>query len=211
MENMVNMKGKPEHRFVKSGTKAQSMELYRRTRYLGCVLIAAVLVATAIQARAAFSELGLAGQYAALTTYVGNQGPDVNIGSEATNIYGDVGLGPYSDGTAEKATIHGNLYVDSTSNTSIHPDLIVTGTRFNNQNLAPAVADAFSASLYFHNLTPQQSYGNINGSFTFNGTNGLNVISVMSVNMHDTLTINGSANSQFVFNISGGFTLDGEI
>lgn len=196
------------HQFPK-GMKAAPMEHRRRLRYLSAVLIATALIATAARSHAAFSELGLAGQYAALTTYVGNQGPDVDIGSAATNIYGDVGLGPYSNGTAEKATIHGNFYVDSRSTTSIHSDLIVTGTRFNNQNLAPAVADAFAASAYFHSLTPQQTYGDIGGSFTFTGTSGRNVISLGSVNEQETLTISGPANSQFVFNISGGFILNG--
>jgi len=185
------------------------MKNYFRLSNAAIVVAFASLSFFATGANASFVELGQAGQFAALTTYIGTHGPDVGIGSEATTITGDVGLGPYSGGSAIKATINGNLFVDTNSHTDIHSDLHVTGTIFFNQNLAGAVADAFSASNFFAGLAPMQTYGNIGGAFTFNGIDGRNVIAINSVNTHDTLTINGSANSQFVFNISSGFILNG--
>jgi hypothetical protein len=144
-----------------------------------------------------------------LSTSIDNKGADIGIGSGATTITGDVALGPNSAGTAEKATINGNLFVDSTSTTSIHPDLIVTGSTFLNQNLSGPVADAFAASNFFKSLAPSQTFGNISGDFTFTGAAGRNVFSLNSVNEQGTLTINGSSTSQFIFNITAGFILNG--
>ena len=172
-------------------------------------VVASLGLLVASTANASFVELGSAGHFTALSTNVGTSGADVGIGSADTTITGDVGLGPYSGGTAEKATIHGNFYVDSTSTTSIHPDLIVTGSTFLNQNLSGAVADAFAASNFFQSLAPTQTYGAISGDTTFTGGAGRNVFSLSSVNEQGTITIVGSASSQFVFNISGGFTLNG--
>src|ERR1700732_4216822 len=85
--------------------------------------VASLLIITSAQA--AFVELGAAGFFTVLSTNQGTQGADIDIGSAATTITGNVGLGPDSSGTAEKTTINGNLYVDGTSTTSIHPDLAV--------------------------------------------------------------------------------------
>ena len=178
----------------------------------GVAVVAAVtILLVIIPAQAAFVELGAAGFFTVLSTDQGTQGANIDIGSAATTISGNVGLGPDSFGTAEKATINGNLYVDSTSTTSIHPDLLVHGNTFTNQNLSSPVSDAFAASNFFHSLAPNQTYGNITGNFTFSGGPGRNVISLSSVNTQDTLTISGSASSQFVFNITNGFILNGGI
>lgn len=179
------------------------------TRCLAVTLIGAIALFAAANTQASFVELGQAGQFSALSTNVGNNGGVVDIGSADTTITGNVGLGPNSSGTAEKATINGNFYVDQTSATSIHPDLAVNGSTFLNQNLSGAVADAFAASNFFKSLAATQTFGAISGDMTFTGTNGRNVISLGSVNEQGTITIVGSASSQFIFNISGGFTLNG--
>lgn len=177
----------------------------------GVAVVAAVAVVLSITpAQAAFVELGAAGFFTVLSTNQGTQGADIDIGSAATTITGNVGLGPYSFGTAEKATINGNLYVDSTSTTSIHPDL-VHGNTFTSQNLNGPVSDAFAASNFFHSLAPNQTYGDVTGNFTFSGGPGRSVISLSSVNTQATLTISGSASSQFIFNITNGFILNGGI
>ncbi len=163
----------------------------------------------ATDAQAVIMELGRAGSYSVLSTNVGTRGAQIGIGSEATTITGNVGLGGYSYGSAIKATIRGNLMVDATSTTSIHSDLRVTGSTTLGANLSGAVADAFAASNFFSSLSASQTYTNIGGSFTFNGTDGRNVIALTSVDTHETLTINGSASSQFIFNISAGFILNG--
>ena len=129
----------------------------------------------ASRSQAAFSELGRAGTFTVLTTNIDTTGAEVGIGSEATTITGDVGLGPYSNGSAIKATVNGDLYVDKNSNTSIHSDLVVNGSTFTNQDLSGAVKDAFKASDAFAKLNPAQTFGDISGAFTFTGHTGLNV------------------------------------
>jgi hypothetical protein len=178
-------------------------------RFAFLAIFTASLSVFSSQAGAAFAELGAAGQYTVLTTSVGNNGANVDIGSGATDIYGDVALGPNSTGAAIKATIHGNLFVDSSSTTDMHTDLSVTGSTFVNQNLAGANTAAFSASNYFAQLAPMQTFGNVSGDTIFSGASGLNVFSLSSVNEQGTLTISGNASSKFVFNISGGFILNG--
>src|SRR4051794_33539863 len=103
--------------------------------FIAPAIAVAFLGLLATRSEAAFAELGAAGQYTVLTTNIDTHGAEVGIGSGATTITGDVALGPYSDGSAIKATINGNLYVDQTSTTSIHSDLIVNGQTFLNQNL----------------------------------------------------------------------------
>jgi hypothetical protein len=67
---------------------------------------------------------------------------------------------------------------------------------------AAAAATAQSVSDYAKGLTATQTFGNINRTLTITGNGGLNVIDVANI-QNATLTINGSANDYFVFNVSG--------
>jgi hypothetical protein len=195
--------------------KKNTIDTSHRTRnsWFRQILLATALVTPFLftqTSNAGFAELGRAGNFVALSTNVGTNGANIDIGSGATTITGNVGLGPYSYGKAIKATIHGNLYVAPTSTTDIHSDLNVTGQRFDNYDLTGAVADAFAASNFFSSLAPTQTFGTIgDAGATFSGTDGRNVISLTSVNTHGNITITGSASSQFVFNITEGFILNG--
>jgi hypothetical protein len=193
----------------RSLSSVKSVLLLSNARHIAFAILGCLSVLIAGTANATFVELGTAGAYTVLSTSIDNKGADFGIGSGATTITGDVALGPNSSGTVEKATINGNLFVDSTSTTSIHSDVVVTGSTFLNQNLSGAVADAFAASNFFKSLAPTQTFADITGDFTITGTAGRNVISLNSVNEQGTLTINGSSTSQFVFNITAGFILNG--
>jgi len=148
--------------------------------------------------------LGQAGSFAVLALANGS----IDIGTAATTITGDVGVGPLESGTLEKATIDGHLFVDPTATVSIHPDLIVTcGT--STKNLSGADADARAASLADAALPPTQVFGNITSTTTITGNGGLNVIDVGTIDLMDTLTLAGTASDVFIINVSGDFTCNG--
>jgi len=148
--------------------------------------------------------LGQAGSFAVLALANGS----IDIGTAATTITRDGGVGPNESGTLEKATINGHLFVDPTATVSIHPDLIVTcGT--STKNLSGADADARAASLADAALPPTQVFGNITSTTTITGNGGLNVIDVGTINLMDTLTLAGTASDVFIINVSGDFTCNG--
>ena len=66
------------------------------------------------------------------------------------------------------------------------------------------VASANSVASNFASLTPTQTFSSINGTQTITGNGGLNVINVGSL-QNPTLTISGTANDKFVFNVSGQY------
>ena len=72
------------------------------------------------------------------------------------------------------------------------PDSIIT---------ASALASADEVSLYASGLAATQSFGTLSGTSTISSTTSLNVINITKF-QNDILTINGSANDYFVFNIS---------
>jgi len=122
--------------------------------------------------------LGSAGSFAVLAMADGS----IDIGTAATTITGDVGVGPRESGSLLKATIDGHLFVDPTANVDIHPDLIVTcGT--STEDLSGADADARAASSVDAALPPTQTFGNITSSTTITGSGGLRDCKVFSRGM----------------------------
>lgn len=113
--------------------------------------------------------------------------------------------------------ISGTAYNDLSnwgSSSNPNPNIInagtITGGISSNTSLSQAGTDATIAVTNVNGITPTQSFGNglYNGT-TVGGTTGLNVISVSNGLFLSgaSLTINGSSNDQFVFNISGGLDL----
>ena len=68
---------------------------------------------------------------------------------------------------------------------------------------AAAAATAQSVSTFASGLAATQTFTTINNNLTINGSGGLNVIDVGSI-QNANLTINGSTSDYFVFNVTGG-------
>ena len=94
------------------------------------------------------------------------------------------------------------VYEDSTTNISGSLQNPLTFVSVPTSQTAAAAATAQSVSNYASGLTATQTFTTINNTATINGNGGLNVISVGKI-QNATLTINGSANDYFVFNVSG--------
>ncbi|HLQ37057.1 MAG TPA: choice-of-anchor A family protein [Planctomycetota bacterium] len=150
--------------------------------------------------------LGAAASYAVLAL----DGADLDIGSAATQIDGDVGLGVNTTGSMIKATITGKLFRDPTSTAAQHPDLVVNGGTFV-ASLGSASSNALAASSAFAAMTPTQTFGNLTQqSITITGTGGLNVIQIQSLSVvGGTLTFVGGPSDTFLINVLGNFTWNG--
>jgi uncharacterized repeat protein (TIGR01451 family) len=159
-----------------------------------------------VPANSAFN-LGQAANY----TVLGMTGANVIFGSEATTVNGNVGLGANDTGSLIKATINGKLFRDPSVDSGIisSKDLTVTGGIVT-QSLAQAVADALAANTALNAKPATQVLGNIgDGTTTINLSNGINVISIASVNTHGVININGPIDAAVVFKVAGGFTCNG--
>jgi hypothetical protein len=128
------------------------------------------------------------------------------------DVNGTVGLGPNSTASSlQKSTVSGQLIVDpsatfDTSNfaTDFH---LLGGVVV--QSLATAQSDANSLNSSYGALVAPagNTFGVLDASTTFSGGAGQNVYSIGEVNFNsDVLTISGPSSSQFIINISGGFT-----
>jgi len=109
-----------------------------------------------------------------------------------SNIFGDVILGPNG---SFKSTAQ--LAVTSTQNAAL---------------IAQAAADARAASTFAAGLAATNSLTSLqfsHSSQTINGTAGLNVLNLSSVNLdHDTLILSAPAGGSFVLNVTGDFVLN---
>ena len=151
--------------------------------------------------------LGVAGQSAIVvvgpnSSITMNSGPvtstapfgDLLVGQNTTVSFsggnnGGLPDGLYTDGTA---SISGSL--QNPFNTFTVPTS-VTQSAFNSANSVSSTNAA---------LTPTQTFSSITGTQTITGNGGLNVINVGSL-QNPTLTISGTANDKFVFNVSGSY------
>ncbi len=95
-----------------------------------------------------------------------------------------------------------SVYEDSTVNVSGSLQNPLTFVTVPTSQTAAAAATAQSVSQSASGLTATQTFSSINNNQTINGNGGLNVIDVGSI-QNANLTINGSANDYFVFNVSG--------
>jgi len=152
-------------------------------------------------------SLGQAKDYAVLGI-----GGDVSVSSDfsvyqsATVIDGNVGMGPYNTwGHGIDATINGRLDYDFTDSApTIAKDGFVRDGMFQ-KNMNPAVNDAMNASNSFAVLSPTQTFSTLQENQVIVGNGGLNVIRITGlVALKVGLTISGSSNDKFVFQITSG-------
>ena len=174
---------------------------------IGSFCLAAILLG-ALNANAALvdilAELSDAGRYAVFSMSGTFQNDSL------VTINGDAAVGPNgSANIAAPSTINGTLYKDPTATVS-GPGKITGGIV--TTNLQQAVNDAISASNAFANMPATQMFSSLSTATTIHGNGGNNVISLSgSINLggSDNLTLNGTANDRFIFNILGGLTLTG--
>ena len=149
---------------------------------------------------------------AAAYTVLGESSANIDFGSSATLITGDVGVGPRDTGSLEKATINGTLFLDPTSTPSIHGDLVAIGGIVST-DLTTAVADADAANA--SNAAKPATQGTVtvadvpSTTITLANASGPNVLQVTSVNTHGMIAIVGDFTASVVFNVTGGFTCNG--
>lgn len=154
--------------------------------------------------QAEFIELGAARNYAVLgiggTVAVQS---DFEVYQSDTVVNGNVGVGPHSVFThGFDGTINGRLDYDTTISTPPIVTGAITGG-VHQTNMAPTIADALAANTFFASLAPTQTFSTLSEDQVINGVAGLNVIRVTGdVTLKKTLTLNGPANSQFVFQLT---------
>lgn len=168
------------------------------------LVFCAALVIVPRFSRAEFIQLGASANYAVLgiggTVAIQS---DFEVYQSATVVNGNVGVGPYSIFThGFDGTINGRLDYDTT----IATPPIVTGTITGGVHqipMSPTVASAIAANTFFAGLAPTQTFSTLNENQVINGVSGLNVIRVTGdVTLKETLTLNGPAGSQFVFQLT---------
>jgi len=144
--------------------------------------------------------LGGAGDYAVL----GLDGAKITISGSSTYITGAVGLGTHGVQYFSKGTIDGTFFVDPTANNSRSNSVVITGGTVI-QDLSSAEAAALASSAQASALTATQSFGNVYDPLTITGNGGLNVISMLSLSLgtKEVLTIKGTPDDVFVFNVAG--------
>jgi hypothetical protein len=185
---------------------------YRISAYFVAVLLAVCLLPASAKAGFITDTLGSAGpsNFAILTL---SGGSDIALNGPGQS-HGNVGIssGTLSLNGSAGPEVNGNVFLATGANISIGNPPQVTGSVFTNQNLSQANTDARNASTTFASLTPTQTVpgGIINGTATINGSSGINVIDIASLNLGNgqTLTLNGPAGAQFVIDDSGNFVLN---
>lgn len=166
-------------------------------------------------ATASVVDLGAAGQFAmlALTGGIQDSGP---TGPQAD---------PYSVDGAIGVVTSGQKFQTSGSRMYNGPIYLHSGVTFNssatvipNPTMGPAVDsllvqarnDAIAASNFAASLAATATYGTINNTLTISeANNGHYVFDIGSINFSGgkVLTLNGTANSTFLLNVSGSITL----
>lgn len=166
------------------------------------LLLAIAVTACAPQAQATSISLGVAKDFSVLAL----NGSYVYMGSGATIVNGDFGIGPNSFGLLDNGTINGTLYLDTTSaaNVTVNPLVTIAGGT-SVVDLGPPNSDAIAASASFAALPVNRpDVTAITGNLTITGNGGDNVFSLTSVDMTArTLTLNGTADDYFIFNVTG--------
>jgi hypothetical protein len=112
-------------------------------------------------------------------------------------------------------SISGNVYL--ANGASVQPATgQVTGSTLSLPNANVIASTAASAAGYFGNLAPTNSISSITSTeaITSSGSGATNVLDISNFKLgnQQVLTLSGGAHDQFVFNITGGLTLNsGEI
>jgi hypothetical protein len=184
---------------------------FRLFVFLSFVLLGAVFAASRAEAltpaQQAGLDLGMDRNYAIIALGNGNTPTfSWNSGPVAGNVL---------MGQGEKASFSGGGNGGLTSGHVLYYDSTVTGTNtFNSLQTHPTTSQvstsltqnaatiATNVSNYAASLSPTQTFSDITNTTTITGDGGLNVIDF--ANLHDAkLTLSGTANDYFIFNISG--------
>ena len=152
--------------------------------------------------QAAGLDLGPATGYAFIdlgqSTLGWNSGPiDGNV------LLGDGVKVNLSGGNNGGLTSGHSVFYDSTANISGHLQNPITQVLVSNGTTQAVATAAQNVANYASSLSATQSFNNISGTQTIIGNGGLNVIDAANIN-NSKLTLSGSPNDYFVFNISGG-------
>ena len=177
-----------------------SLDFTSNLRWLG---LCAVISMLALPLKSyAVDQLGL-DSVANFAVYAG--GSLTVIGSPATTVTGDVGLGP--NGTQNFGTgpnVTGTYRVDDTANNT-HA---LNGATFSGgtvvQDIDSVGALVSSVSTYAAGLTATTNFTQINSATTIIGNGGTNVIDVGTISLNGPahiLTLQGGPNDIFVFNV----------
>jgi len=173
---------------------------------IGTVVSLAMALLTASSAKAltpaqqAGLDLGMDANYAFIdlgaTTLGWNSGP---IGGSV--LFGMGLTANLSGGNNGGLTNGGVVFYDSTTHINGNLQNPVTKTLVTSATTQAAATAAENVSNYAASLTATQTFSTLNGTTTINGNGGLNVIDVTNIS-NDKLTLSGTANDYFVFNVS---------
>lgn len=197
--------------------------MFSRNRCL-LVAIAAACLLGAANAQAnlltSYPPMGDLLRWAAFSLGGGVTSTDVAL-TGTTDIYGDVGVAGSGNITMTgDATIHGNLYYRSNGTLKMSGNSVITGSRIHNQDsvLDNGVTEAINTSNYYNSL-PANYPGYTTGSTSINITGKTNltltgapgqtvVLKLQDFNITSgTLTLQGTASTNFVLNISRQFSM----
>ncbi len=175
-------------------------------RLAGAIFSASMLGAIASAPPAPASvDLGTAASYAVVElgsgrNYKQNSGPVIGNVILGNGVNADFGGG--NDGQ-----ITGTLFYDSTvtgisssSSLDTPPTTAQVSTAVTNRVLLDAGSAASAAAAF----APTQTFSTISGTTTISGNGGRNVINVGSIS-NAVLTLNGTADDYFIFNVSSSF------
>lgn len=184
-------------------------------KLLTVAITAISLLAIAQSADATPISLGGAANYAILGVGGSVNFSDFEVYQSGTVVNGNIAMGPHSDLTHNvDALINGNFDYDLTSTLNgmtVFFDTTkgVQGT-VNQINMMGIVADARNASTAAAGLAPTQTFSTLTEGQTIFGSGGLNIIRITGdVTLKTTLTLQGTATSQFVFQFTSS-TPDGK-
>jgi choice-of-anchor A domain-containing protein len=193
----------------------------RKTTQLAATIIAAAMSTMALpSAHAGFFDLGAAGGYAALIVPGGSDNMVINggaavVGDVAVSNHFHLDLGSEAKVGPNAGTgiiVGGTIYLNPGATVKLQnqpPDSVMQ------RDLSQAVADAIAANHAASILPPTQNFGDLDisgNNFTIAGNGGCNVIALDSFKLHGggTLSLSGSANDVFIFNIMGNYSISGE-
>jgi hypothetical protein len=134
--------------------------------------------------------------------------------NSATSIVGNVGYSSFVTSTTNQKvqSFTGTAYVHSTANFTYTPATFQPSGGIIKGGAADALlnqanSDVASAAAFFASLPSNGSLGPVNTNLNLTASGPINVFDVTSWNYNsNTLTLNGSANSLFVFRITGGLS-----
>ncbi len=153
------------------------------------------------------SQLGAAAGFSVL----GLQGANIQLGGQL-QIAGNVGIGVNGQiNVSSGDSFPGTLFADPSAKVTISKGSGFAGGVVT-QSMTAIQSAAMAEATLVGSLSPTQTLSQIQSAVTITGNGGQNVILVNgSVNLsrNQNLTISGGANDTFIFNITGGFDLNG--